>query len=88
MGIHRDPQTLVETLRAMRRQVDISTEVGVVHDIRLQASGERGLRVHAAGLASAALGTLCGQRIAQPVAVRGFVVCQYGNLGTSASRRS
>ncbi|KAL4856586.1 DNA-directed RNA polymerase II subunit RPB2 [Chlorella vulgaris] len=36
VGIHRDPQTLVETLRAMRRQVDISTEVGVVHDIRLQ----------------------------------------------------
>jgi hypothetical protein len=36
VGIHRDPQTLVDTLRAMRRQVDISTEVGVVHDIRLQ----------------------------------------------------
>ena len=36
MGIHRDPQLLVDTLRAMRRQVDISTEVGVVHDIRLQ----------------------------------------------------
>ncbi|PRW61164.1 DNA-directed RNA polymerase II subunit RPB2 isoform B [Chlorella sorokiniana] len=36
VGIHRDPQLLVETLRAMRRQVDISTEVGVVHDIRLQ----------------------------------------------------
>ena len=28
VGIHRDPQTLVDTLRAMRRQVDISTEVG------------------------------------------------------------
>ena len=36
VGIHRDPQLLVDTLRAMRRQVDISTEVGVVHDIRLQ----------------------------------------------------
>ena len=36
MGIHRDPMLLVQTLRAMRRQVDINTEVGVVHDIRLQ----------------------------------------------------
>jgi DNA-directed RNA polymerase II subunit RPB2 len=36
VGIHRDPQMLVSTLREMRRQVDISTEVGVVHDIRLQ----------------------------------------------------
>lgn len=36
VGIHREPQTLVDTLRAMRRQVDVSTEVGVVHDIRLQ----------------------------------------------------
>lgn len=27
---------LVHTLRTMRRQVDINTEVGVVHDIRLQ----------------------------------------------------
>ena len=38
VGIHRNPQELVETLRAMRRQVDVSTEVGVVHDIRLQVS--------------------------------------------------
>ncbi|GAB4814750.1 hypothetical protein N2152v2_001796, partial [Parachlorella kessleri] len=36
VGIHRDPQMLVRTLRSMRRQVDINTEVGVVHDIRLQ----------------------------------------------------
>lgn len=36
VGIHRDPQLLVDTLRTMRRQVDVSTEVGVVHDIRLQ----------------------------------------------------
>ncbi|KAL4423802.1 hypothetical protein ABPG75_001103 [Micractinium tetrahymenae] len=36
VGIHRDPQHLVDTLRTMRRQVDVSTEVGVVHDIRLQ----------------------------------------------------
>jgi DNA-directed RNA polymerase II subunit RPB2 len=41
VGIHRDPQTLVDTLRAMRRQVDISTEVGVVHDIRLQVGSSR-----------------------------------------------
>ncbi|KAK9814090.1 hypothetical protein WJX72_000515 [[Myrmecia] bisecta] len=36
VGIHRDPQMLVRMLRQMRRQVDINTEVGVVHDIRLQ----------------------------------------------------
>eukprot|EP00884_Botryococcus_braunii_P011421 jgi/Botrbrau1/2027/Bobra.0047s0010.2 len=36
VGVHRDPQMLVATLRQMRRQVDINTEVGVVHDIRLQ----------------------------------------------------
>ena len=36
VGIHRDPGELVAALRAMRRQDDISTEVGVVHDIRLQ----------------------------------------------------
>ena len=41
MGIHRDPQALVSTLRAMRRQVDINTEVGVVHDIRLQVRRAR-----------------------------------------------
>ena len=28
VGIHRDPAMLVQTLRAMRRQCDISTEVG------------------------------------------------------------
>ena len=36
MGIHRDPADLVRTLRELRRKVDITTEVGVVHDIRLQ----------------------------------------------------
>ncbi|KAK9918353.1 hypothetical protein WJX75_003429 [Coccomyxa subellipsoidea] len=36
VGIHRNPTMLVQTLRQMRRQVDISTEVGIVHDIRLQ----------------------------------------------------
>lgn len=35
LGVHRDPQHLVRTLRQMRRQVDIHTEVGVVHDIAL-----------------------------------------------------
>lgn len=38
VGVHRDPQMLVATLRQMRRQVDINTEVGVVHDIRLQVA--------------------------------------------------
>lgn len=36
VGVHRDPGELVAALRAMRRQDDVSTEVGVVHDIRLQ----------------------------------------------------
>eukprot|EP00899_Mesostigma_viride_P018122 jgi/Mesvir1/26310/Mv22493-RA.1 len=36
VGIHRDPDLLVRTLRALRRQVDINTEVGVVRDIRLK----------------------------------------------------
>lgn len=36
IGIHRDPGELVAALRAMRRQSDINTEVGVVHDIRMQ----------------------------------------------------
>lgn len=27
VGIHRDPQTLVRTLRHLRRQVDVNTEV-------------------------------------------------------------
>jgi len=35
VGIHRDPGLLVRTLRQLRRQVDVNTEVGVVHDIRL-----------------------------------------------------
>lgn len=36
VGVHRDPATLVRTLRSMRRQVDVNTEVGVVHDVRLR----------------------------------------------------
>ena len=36
VGMHRDPQLLVHTLRKLRRQVDINVEVGVVHDLRLQ----------------------------------------------------
>lgn len=36
VGIHREPQSLVKTLRHLRRQVDVNTEVGVIHDIRLQ----------------------------------------------------
>ena len=36
VGVHRDPASLVATLRAMRRQVDINTEVGIVHDVGLQ----------------------------------------------------
>lgn len=35
VGIHRNPTMLVKTLRQLRRQVDVNTEVGVVHDIRL-----------------------------------------------------
>mmetsp|Transcript_26160 Transcript_26160/g.85938 ORF Transcript_26160/g.85938 Transcript_26160/m.85938 type:complete len:1224 (+) Transcript_26160:40-3711(+) len=36
VGVHRDPQSLVDTVRKLRRHLDITTEVGVVHDIRLQ----------------------------------------------------
>ncbi|GBG87225.1 hypothetical protein CBR_g45284 [Chara braunii] len=35
VGIHRDPDLLVRTLRQLRRQVDLPTEVGVVRDIQL-----------------------------------------------------
>ena len=35
VGVHRDPELLVRTLRQLRRQVDVNTEVGVVRDIRL-----------------------------------------------------
>jgi len=35
VGVHRNPGMLVTTLRTLRRQVDVNTEVGVVHDIRL-----------------------------------------------------
>ncbi|KVH89535.1 DNA-directed RNA polymerase, subunit 2 [Cynara cardunculus var. scolymus] len=36
VGIHRDPDMLVRTLRRLRRRVDVNTEVGVVRDIRLK----------------------------------------------------
>lgn len=36
VGVHREPGELVAALRGMRRQNDVNTEVGVVHDIRLQ----------------------------------------------------
>eukprot|EP00890_Picochlorum_soloecismus_P003995 jgi/Picsp_1/4597/NSC_01967-R1_rna polymerase ii second largest subunit len=36
VGVHRDPAELVATLRALRRQSDLNTEVSIVHDIRLQ----------------------------------------------------
>lgn len=36
VGVHRDPNQLVRTLRDMRRQIDINTEIGIVHDIRLK----------------------------------------------------
>ncbi|KAJ8561105.1 hypothetical protein K7X08_027295 [Anisodus acutangulus] len=36
VGIHRNPDLLVKTLRQLRRQVDVNTEVGVVRDINLK----------------------------------------------------
>ncbi|KAK6919060.1 RNA polymerase Rpb2, domain 3 [Dillenia turbinata] len=36
VGIHRNPDLLVKTLRQLRRQVDVNTEVGVIRDIRLK----------------------------------------------------
>ncbi|KAK9089276.1 hypothetical protein Scep_028358 [Stephania cephalantha] len=36
VGIHRNPELLVKTLRQLRRQVDVNTEVGVIRDIRLK----------------------------------------------------
>ncbi|XAR66461.1 DNA-directed RNA polymerase [Bertholletia excelsa] len=36
VGIHRDPDMLVKTLRRLRRRVDVNTEVGVVRDIHLK----------------------------------------------------
>ncbi|WZZ25172.1 hypothetical protein YC2023_008573 [Brassica napus] len=36
VGVHRDPDMLVKTLRRLRRRVDVNTEVGVVRDIRLK----------------------------------------------------
>jgi DNA-directed RNA polymerase II subunit RPB2 len=36
VGVHRDPADLVRTLRSLRRKLDITIEVGVVHDIALR----------------------------------------------------
>ncbi|KAL8031476.1 hypothetical protein ABFX02_13G027600 [Erythranthe guttata] len=36
IGIHRDPELLVRTLRQLRRQVDVNTEVGIIRDIHLR----------------------------------------------------
>eukprot|EP00878_Enallax_costatus_P009529 GHUV01009957.1.p1 GENE.GHUV01009957.1~~GHUV01009957.1.p1 ORF type:complete len:1020 (+),score=255.55 GHUV01009957.1:227-3286(+) len=36
VGIHRNPIELVRTLRSLRRQVDVNTEVGVIHDYALR----------------------------------------------------
>lgn len=41
MGVHRDPLSLVKTLRRLRRRDDISSEVSIVRDIR-----ERELRLY------------------------------------------
>ncbi|KAL5714269.1 DNA-directed RNA polymerase [Ranunculus cassubicifolius] len=35
VGIHRDPDFLVRTLRQLKRQEDVNTEVGIVRDTRL-----------------------------------------------------
>lgn len=34
IGVHRDPATLVDTMRALRRKGDISPEVSIIRDIR------------------------------------------------------
>ncbi|KAL6637214.1 hypothetical protein ACP70R_024786 [Stipagrostis hirtigluma subsp. patula] len=39
VGIHRNPDLLVKTLRRLRTQIDVNTEVGVVRDIRLKELG-------------------------------------------------
>ncbi|CAA0816195.1 DNA-directed RNA polymerase II subunit 2 [Striga hermonthica] len=36
IGIHRNPELLVRTLRQLRRRVDVNTEVGIIRDIRLK----------------------------------------------------
>jgi len=41
VGIHRNPDSLVKTLRSLRRRMDISPEVSIVRDIR-----ERELRLY------------------------------------------
>jgi DNA-directed RNA polymerase beta subunit len=33
VGIHREPQTLVRTLRALRRKVDVNTEVSLENKV-------------------------------------------------------
>jgi DNA-directed RNA polymerase beta subunit len=37
VGIHHQPDKLVQTLRAMRRGVDISAEVSIVRDIQVRS---------------------------------------------------
>jgi DNA-directed RNA polymerase II subunit RPB2 len=34
VGIHREPQTLVRTLRALRRKVDVNTEVSLENKVQ------------------------------------------------------
>ena len=36
VGVHRDPELLVRTLRALRRNVNVNYEIGIVHDHQLQ----------------------------------------------------
>ncbi|GAX80657.1 hypothetical protein CEUSTIGMA_g8092.t1 [Chlamydomonas eustigma] len=36
VGVHREPQTLIQTLRHLRRQVDVNNEVGMIYDIPLK----------------------------------------------------
>lgn len=59
VGVHRAPAELVRTLRALRRQVDVNTEVGVVHDFAAQE-----LRIYTdAGRTSRPLLIVDGQRL-------------------------
>lgn len=36
VGVHRNPHFLVSTLKKLRRRMEISTEVSIVHDLRLK----------------------------------------------------
>ncbi|KAK3011556.1 hypothetical protein RJ639_011272 [Escallonia herrerae] len=36
VGIHRNPDLLVRTLKELRRKLDVNTEVGIIRDIRLK----------------------------------------------------